>query len=125
MVRRAFSEGVQDMPSDTGDLKYVKDTVALLKKERPDKLILRLDKKTEPLEITLDTSAFIRNKKDTKRSDERYVNLFENLIYRALKYSYQKTISDHLRSFEAFLEFGEVEPVRDHRTDVQNIITHC
>jgi nucleoside phosphorylase len=95
------------------DLKFVEQTIDDLKDRKTHKVLFHVDQETQALELTLDSSAFISNRSDTKETDEHYTGLFVDLVYRAIRHNYQKTISDQLLSFIEFLK-NRTHPARKY-----------
>lgn len=92
------------MTDGIGDLTYLNGETTKLKQDQPHKVLFHEVEETGAIELTVDTSAFIKNKAATKDKDEDYAGRFEELIYRAIRHNYQKAVHDQLLSFKAFLE---------------------
>jgi nucleoside phosphorylase len=95
------------------DLEFVGRTVAELKGSKAHRVLFHVDRETQALELTLDSSAFISNRSATKEIDDHYTGLFVDVVYRAIRYNYQKTTSDQLLSFVDFLK-NQTPPTRKY-----------
>src|SRR5262245_60162962 len=98
------------MSGSEDDLKFLSKEIDGLKRAKPHKALFHLEKKNIAVAITLDTSAYIRNRKETEESDKRHAALFVEIVYRAIRYNYQKTIADQLAAFMDFLKDNEKLP---------------
>jgi nucleoside phosphorylase len=85
------------------DFHYIRTEVLELKKKHKEKVLLSVHGDALD-DLTLDTSAFISDGRSPSASDQPYIELFENIIFRSLRCIYQQTLTDYLTSFKAFLK---------------------
>ncbi|MEA2943672.1 MAG: nucleosidase [Bradyrhizobium sp.] len=97
---------VQINNADVKDLDFIRAAVLKLKQTNKDKILLSMDSGLD--DLTIDMSAFISNGKAPSESDQRHIELFENLIFRSLRCIYQETLTDYLTSFKSFLKTRKI-----------------